>query len=600
VQSIYASDLEFTASVNRLEATLDDRIILMLKVSGAQDVSAPELPTLDGFQVFSSGSSSQVSIVNGKMKATVVFNYVMLPLKEGVLTIGPARLTYKGENYKTEPIEIKVVKDKKPLKKPNAPIHSNNQPLPPSDKDNQDNFFVELTVNKKEAYVNEQLVLSFKFYKRDETVGNIQYVPSETKDFLEESLGEEQSYREKRGESVYDVIELKRAIFPVKTGKLYISPASLKFNLLIRQERRRGSIFNDPFFDDAFFGGYVRKPVVLETNPIEIMVKPYPEENKPADFNGAVGEFNLNATVDPVTVKLGEPVTLKMVVNGEGNIKSITLPEIKEMDKFRNYEPEIKINRMDRDNKIYGEKIFEQVLVPKEPGKQEIREISFSYFNPYTAKYETLKQGPISIEVENVSEEEKNQNSAVEAVPLNQIEKKEITLYGRDINFIKEKAEDIKEKGDLLYKNVFFILLNSFPLGILIVFYFYKRRKDKFKTDVGYARLKIANKAFNKKLQQAKKAMNSGDGKNFYALLAKAMQEYLGNKLNIPAAGITSNVVEEELSHREVSSEILHFIKESFEACDMAKFALGNFSIEDMRNMLKKVENNFSLLDKKL
>lgn len=609
---VYAQDIEFTASLNKTRVSLEERIVLSLEVIGARNIDPPKLPPLDDFDVFSAGSSSRINIINGRYSATKNFSFVLVPLKEGEFTIGPAVLEYDGREYKTKPLNVIVQK---------ASVSSSNKVLPPGPaaagaavnaavKTELDKkVFVELVPDKKEVFLGEQLVLTFKFYRSQAKVANIQYVPPETKYFIEEELAKQRNYRKQLKERVYDVIELKTALFPVRTGKLVISPAKIRCDLLIkqgRQKRRRPSVFedffNDSFFDDPFFSSYLRKPLEISSEPVEIQVKPHPVFNKPEDFKGAVGNFNLQVTAEPVTLKAGEPITLRMVVNGCGNIKSIAMPEVAELDTFKSYEPESKISSVPKGNKIYGQKVFEKVLVPKQAGVQTIPPVSFSFFNPEKVEYKSITSEPIEIKVAELPPEEKQALPRIveSTLPETGPAKKTIELYSRDINFIKEELADFKEKGDFLYNNSSFWLINIFPSFFLVLLWGYKKREERFKTDVGYARLKVANKVFTKKLKEAKKTLRRNKAQEFYEIINKAMQEYLGNKLNIPSGGITSNVALEQLDGKQIPTVVKEEVKSLFEACDMAKFSASSFSQEDMKQLWEKAEKTFALLDKKL
>src|ERR1700679_2660026 len=97
---------------------------------------------------------------------------------------------------------------------------------------------------------------------------------------------------------------------------------------------------------------------------VELTVKPLPVAGRPADFAGAVGNFELSADGSPKRVKMGDPVTMKIKVSGQGNFDRVTAPVLKEPDGWRSYPPS---NTFQGDDDIAtrGTKIFEMAVIPE-------------------------------------------------------------------------------------------------------------------------------------------------------------------------------------------------------------------------------------------
>jgi hypothetical protein len=112
-------DVSFTASVDKTTLSLDDQLTLTLTVEGQmRSVPEPRLPSLEGFQVYSSGRSQQFSLVNGQFSASVAFNYILQPTAVGKHTIGSAEITLDGQTYRTQPIEVEVLEGRVPTPTP--------------------------------------------------------------------------------------------------------------------------------------------------------------------------------------------------------------------------------------------------------------------------------------------------------------------------------------------------------------------------------------------------------------------------------------------------------------------------------------------------
>ena len=141
---------------------------------------------------------------------------------------------------------------------------------------------------------------------------------------------------------------------------------------------RRLQVQLSEFFRDDFFGGYEATPVELPSNVLTLSVLRLPGK-KPEDFKGAVGDFNLNVEASPSEVKVGDPVTLKMIITGSGNFNTVTGPSLKQSEDFKTYEPQVKQEG--------GKKIFEQVFIPMTDAVKKLPEVliigNTSYNNPH-------------------------------------------------------------------------------------------------------------------------------------------------------------------------------------------------------------------------
>jgi hypothetical protein len=268
-QSCLAQNIEFNASVDRTEVGIDDQITLTVSVSGdVKSIPEPELPPLNDFTVYSAGRSHNFSWVNGKMSSRVIFNYVLLPRREGEFTIGPAKIELKGKIFRTTPIQITVAREGEPQATP-APSEEPQEKTKP--KLRGKDLFIETVVDKKKAYVNEQIVLTFRFYQGVRLFNNPEYTPPSLTGFWSEDLPPKKSYNKVINGKQYYVQELKTALFPTSTGKQTIGSAELKCTV----EDLDRFLNRDPFsiFDRDLLSLFRQgKPQVLKSKPIEIEV----------------------------------------------------------------------------------------------------------------------------------------------------------------------------------------------------------------------------------------------------------------------------------------------------------------------------------------
>lgn len=577
-QSSFSQDISFNAGVDKTEVGLDDQITLTISVSGnVKSIPQPNLPSLEGFTVYSAGRSQNFVYSGGKISSSVTFNYILTPRKEGKFTIGSAEIVLDGKTYKTNPIEVTVTAGAKPEA---APTPSSKESVQKTELQGKD-LFIETVVDKKKAYVNEQITFTFKFYQGVRLFNNPEYSPASLTGFWAEDLPPRKQYYQVVNGRQYFVQELKTALFPTAAGKQTIGPAELKCTV----EDLDRMLTKDPFgmLDRNLMSLFRQgKPQILRSKPIEIEVLPLPEMSRPENFKGTVGNFNLSVSADKKEVEAGQPVTLKMKISGTGNIKSVGEPTIPELKDFRIYNSGSSEN-ISKDNYLVGgTKTYEEVLIPKVQGKYTVPSLEFSFFDTKSKSYKTLRSEPILITAFPGA-----QTSPSEVA---QLSKQEIGLTTKDIRYIKLSSSELKNQGGYLYKNPLFLFFQLIPLLAFAISWRYQKQREKMNSDIGYARLRRAHKLAKKRLGQAQKLISPEKSKEFYGETAKAILGYLGDKLNLPACGLTKDIIESELSFRGVEKEKIDNLLKLLDSCDYGRFAPGSSQVEEMKNCLSLVE----------
>lgn len=573
----YAKDISFEASVERKQISFGQSVQLNLAFLGTQNMPAPELPEISGFQSQYLGPSTMMSIVNGQVSASITHIYTLLPLKTGSFKIGPFKFEYKGDTYTSNAVNLEVFQAAS-QPQGNTPTVQEQEGV--SSEEISDRVFLVMQAKKSKAYLNEIVPLSIKLYVNRLGVRDIQFPEFSHEGFSVGEFSQPKQYREELGGVVYDVIEFGTTVFGLRAGEFRLGAAGLKCNLIVRKEnRRRPSHFDDfsgaDVFDD-FFGRYETYPLNLKSADIPLTVLTL-GENKPQGFDGAVGDFDFEARVSPPEVKVGDPVTLKAVVKGEGNFNTVNLPRIKK-DGFKIYDPQIKQEE--------GQKAFEQILMPQSADITEVPALVFSFFNPKAEKYQTITKGPFAIKV---IKPEKEEALKIVEPGQNAPIKKEETL-GRDIIYIKDSPGDLKRKGGYLYKNKIFFALQLIPLLSFIFIFFLERRRQRLVSDIRYARKLRAPAKAKSGIARAKDYLDKGSAGEFYDAVFATLQEYLGDKFHLSSHGITVSIIDEALKDKDISAEVLVKLHAIFSACDMARFAASAVSREDMARALKNLE----------
>jgi hypothetical protein len=229
------------------------------------------------------------------------------------------------------------------------------------------------------------------------------------------------------------------------------------------------------------------------------------------------------------------------------------------------------------------------VLIPKNAGKYTIPPIEFSFFDPQAKSYQTLKSDPILLTVLPPS-----QASPVE---MAQLSRQEIGSSVKDIRYIKLFAGELKDQTGDLYRKPLFLLLQLIPLLAFAVSWRYQREREKLNSDVGYARQRKAHRLAQRRLKGASRLISEGSSKEFFCEVARASLQFVGDKLNLPAYGLTKDQIEDELNRRGVKKERIDDLIKILDSCDFARFAPGSSTEEEMKRFLNQAEKAIAQLE---
>lgn len=539
-----AAELTVRASINPPRAAAGEWMTLTIEASGAQNVAAPGL-TLDGFEVRYRGPSTQVTIVNGQMNASVQHHYLLQARQPGRYTLGPFTVEHEGRSYSTAAVTVEV--------------GAAGQPPPGID---GEQLRVTLSAPRTELYLHERLPVDVTLYVGQVRAGDLQYPSIGGEGFALERFTEPTQNQEVINGKTYQVVRFHTTLTALRTGTLTLGPATLQLSVY---ERRRGAIFDDPFFSE-------RRPTTLRSESVALNVLPFPEEGRPAGFNGAVGQFELEVSASPVELHAGDPITLTMSVRGKGNLADVQAPMLSASSGFRIYEPR---PAGGDDTK----RAFEQVLIPNDQSVSAIPPVRFSYFDPEARQYRTRESGPIALLVHPPQQSQKAEilTGGTEQRPAAPEE------LGRDIVFIKDTPGSFRPRSGGL--GTWFWLWQPVPLLLAIAAWWYDRRRARLSGDARYARFTRAGKTAQAGLRAAASALEQRDRIVFYDHLARTLRDYLAAKLDLPPGSVDADSAEA----RGIPGELAGRIRAVFVACEQARFAPATGD-GDMRGALADVQ----------
>jgi len=383
-------EVSVEARLSRDVTTLSEPVQFEVRIKGGQPSGPPPRISAEGMEIRFVGNQKSFSMsLGGPAESTVSLLYQVTGEQHGRFTIPGVEVEVEGRKYTTQPIALSIQQNAAPA----------DGEAPP-----RAQGIAEFTVPKTTLFVGETVPVELKLYVDTRVHWQLAEMPEVTAEGLSvqkmpEPHKVEQPVKRSDGKE-YDVVTFHTAITPDKAGKIALGPAELVYMAQIPRARRGGSSFFDLFdqgmMADPFFSQTQKMKATAK--PVELTVKPLPVSGRPVDFAGAVGNFELSAEGSPKRVKMGDPVTMKIKVSGQGNFDRVTAPVLKDSAGWRSYPAS---NTFQADDQIAtrGTKTFEMAVIP-EVKKTEMPAFQFSYFDPIAGKYMTRISQPEALLVE--------------------------------------------------------------------------------------------------------------------------------------------------------------------------------------------------------
>jgi hypothetical protein len=582
---LFAQDVKFTASVSKTTVGTGEQFEINFSLDGNGNGFNP--PDFGNFQILSGPNvSTSMESINGNTTVSNSYGYILMPVKEGDYTIGPATVMVNGHKLSTNPIKIKVIKGRAVPQGNQAQNGPDNSIPAGNTADLSKSLFIRAVVDKNNVYQGQQLILTFKLYTRvDIEQSQVDNIP-DLNGFWNEDINSHQQQVQWHIESYkgirYNVADIKQSIlFPEHTGNLTIDPMKMTFIARVQAPSRD--------FMDQFFGSYKEVKYSAKSTPLVIHVKALPDAGKPVGYTGAVGNFNIKSSIDKTELKANEALNYSVKVTGSGNIKLLKDLNIGFPPDFEKYDPKITDTLSENENGVSGTRTYNYLLIPRHEGDFTIPELKFSYFNPASSKYVTLTSKNFHIKVAKGSAEN---NVAV----LSGTDQQDVKMLDKDIRYIKTDATDIRLKGNTFFGSFwYFLLLATGPLACYAALVYRKwlRRNN---SDFVKVKSRRAGKIAAKHLANAQKQLLANDSKAFYENISKGLYGYLSDKLNIQYANLDRETIIAALKEKSVSELIINQLADTLDLCEMARYApVTHISQKDVfekaKNIINDIEN---------
>ncbi len=526
----------------------------------------------DAFDVLmgpSTSTQSSYQMVNGhtSSSSSVTYTYILSATKNGSFTIPAAHASVHGKTIRSNELHIKVSGTAQSNSGNTGGQRSpsgNTQMRAAGSHISGSDLFIKVSANKSHVHEQEPILLTYKVYTLVDLTSLNGKMP-DLKSFYtrEVPLPQQKSFKVEslNGRPYRTVTWQQYVMFPQTTGKLEI-PSITYEGMVVLQNRNV-----DPF--EAFFNGgsgYVEVKKEITAPGITITVDPLPAH--PTGFSGGVGTFTLTAQLDKNEVKANDPVTMRVIVSGTGNLKLIKQPVVNLPKDFDKYDAKITDKTKLTTSGMEGSMIYDILMVPRHQGKYEVPPVEFTYFDTQTNTYKTLRSQSFTLDVA------KGDGSSSVATYTGE----EVKQLNKDIRYIKTENTPLRAVGDYFFGSVFYWVSLAVLLAVFISLFIIFRHRAVENANIGKMRGKRANKVAVRRLRVANKLLKAGKQNEFYDEVLRALWGYVGDKLDMPVTQLSRDNISLRLTARGVDNDTVTQFIGALDECEYARYAPGDAS----------------------
>ena len=526
---------------------------------------------------------SSYQMINGhtSSSSSITYTYIVCASKNGTYTISPAHIVVDGKTISSNSLTIKVSGSAQSNSGSSRQHRNEEEEI--RDAGSQisgSDLFIKVSANKKRVHEQEPILLTYKVYTLVGLTSLRGDMPDLKSFYTQEvDLPQQKSFSVEtlNGRTYKTTTWSQYVMFPQTTGKLEIP--SITFEGIVVQQNRN----IDPF--EAFFNGgsgYVEVKKKIQAPGIEIQVDPLPE--RPANFSGAVGKFNVSAQLDKTETKANDPISMRIIVSGTGNLKLIKQPVVNLPKDFDKYEPKVTDKSKLTTNGIEGSMVYDLLIVPRHQGQYEIPPVEFTYFDTAENAYKTVKSESFTLDVAKGSG----------AGAVNDFSGQDLQELNKDIRYIKTGSTNQHSLNDFFFgSSAYWISLCLLAVVFVSLFVIFRQRAID-NANVTKARGKKANKVATKRLKKASRLMADNKPGEFYDEVLRALWGYVGDKMNIPVEQLSHDNISMRLAERNVDETVISQFIGALDECEFERYAPG----DPKGNMNKVYEKAMTAIEK--
>ena len=548
-----------TVTIDPATFSMDESSELTITVSGDED-AAPIMPRVPGLVINPDGQSTSIRNTNGAVSAIFSRTYRVTASHEGTFTIPPIQVG----SITTAPVAVHVmaagagnranpggaVSGAGSNRAPRTDMAAAVRAAMP---------IMKVILPKSRLYVGELVPIQIKAYFRQGISARLEGPLAATGDaYTISGLDKRPTQSEEAVAGIdYTVLTWNSVLGALKSGDYPIDlelPLTLNVQLpgsdsdmAARLRALFGTAAPGAFMDDSdfgnLFGKIVQKSVTLKPDPTPLTVLALPVEGRPADFSGAVGQFEAATSLAPVGGAVGDPLTFKLTVTGKGNLSRVSSDGLHDSAEWRVYRPESKVTA-DDDTGLQGLKTFTQPVVPLQSGQLSLPGLSFSYFDPEAGRYVTRATQPIRVTVTPGVASNQAAPTLQAAAPRRGAADSSADGLATDVAANGGYAATLQP---LLWRS-WFIGAALAPVALMLAAVIFIRRFQLRSGDPALVLHAARLAAVKINLESMAAALHRGDTPAFFSAARHALQERLADLWQVPAEAVDQQLVAQRLA----------------------------------------------------
>ena len=530
-------------------------------------------------------SQSSYQMINGhtSSSSSVTITYTLYAAKNGSFTIGASHALVGGKRLSSRPVKIQVSGHAQRTN--GAPnMHGQDSYDQPHMRSagsaiSGSDLFIKVSASKKRVHEQEPILLTYKVYTQVDLTQLEGKMP-DLKGFhtQEVPLPQQKTFHTEtvNGRPYKCVTWSQYVMYPQMTGRLEIPSITFK-GIVVQQNRNVDPV--EAFFNGG--SGYVEVKKDIKAPGITLQVDPLPQ--RPANFSGGVGKFNISASLDKKEVKAGEPITLRVLVGGIGNLKLLKQPVVNFPKDFDKYDAKVTDKTRLTANGVEGNMVYDFLAVPRNQGSYTIPSVELTYYDTSKNAYKTIKTQPFKVEVE------KGDGTSAES--------EDFASQDKDIHTIKLGKAEQHKADEMFFGSFGYWISLLMPLIAFVVLLIVFRRRAIENADIVKKRSNRAGKIATKRLRLANKLMLQGKQGEFYDEVMRALWGYMSYKLNMPAEKLNRDNIRETLGRHFVDDATIEKFTTALDECEFERYAPGdaagnmNRTFESAMTAIMDIEN---------
>lgn len=587
------AQVKFTAAASVQKMGKGDYVEIQFAVENARKIDRFQAPDFPAFNIVQGpNQSTGMSITNGTTSQYQAVNFILQPKKAGRFTISAASAIVDGKLMRSNSLQIKVLNKSSSNTNNNNSVAPGFSPLPdpnwPTAQPTVDmeevvrpgenvtekirkNFFLRTDVSKTDCYLGEPIVATYQLCARLRSDSRVTRHPTlngfSVYDMIDPA-NDQVSVEKINGKNFTVHVIRKTQLIPLQPGDVVLDPVEVDNNIyLVRKDgssakgkQGLGGLI-DRLFQPEESGTAFNENIVIESKPVTIHVKPLPDAGKPADFNGAVGQYSIQASVDSKEVDTGDAAILTVVIRGSGNLPVINAPLVDWPAGIESYDVKSKEEINKAVAPLGGTKTFSYSFICNTVGKYILPPVKLSYFDPATRSYKTVHSDTLHIQI----------NHPVKKSHPAPLESPVVSANSNWTNYLWAIAAAL--------------------LIVLIVLVVSNQRKEFRLREVEKAReLALVEKeklpvvVFDS-LKESRALLASGDYGKFYAAVNRTIWKSVSDKLHLPASELNKLNIAHGLREKGWSHESIIELKSILNECEM-KLYTPEVNAIDLERML--------------